>query len=86
MYALSCHALVNDLPPSESASILCALETMLSRKYQIRHTTIQFECHPHQERYCSVNGLYCHMEAAKTKQDASHDHSPSDGNPTKQKG
>jgi cobalt-zinc-cadmium efflux system protein len=60
--ALSCHVLIDDLPPSQSTSILQMLETMLSKKYQIEHTTIQFECHPHQEQYCSVSGLYCQIE------------------------
>jgi len=62
MYALSCHALIADLPPSDSSVILHSLNTMLSEKYHIGHVTIQFECDPHQETYCAVNGLYCHME------------------------
>jgi len=41
---------------------LHSLNTMLSDKYHIGHVTIQFECDPHQETYCAVNGLYCHME------------------------
>ncbi len=62
MYALSCHALIADVPPSDSSVILHSLNTMLSDKYHIDHVTIQFECDPHQETYCAVNGLYCHME------------------------
>jgi cobalt-zinc-cadmium efflux system protein len=62
MYALSCHALIANLPPSDSSVILQSLNTMLSEKYHIGHVTIQFECDPHQETYCAVNGLYCHME------------------------
>ena len=62
MYALSCHALIADLPPSDSSVILQSLNTMLSENYHIGHVTIQFECDPHQETYCAVNGLYCHME------------------------
>lgn len=62
MYALSCHALIDNLPPSDSSAILQSLNTMLSDKYHIGHVTIQFECDPHQEAYCAVNGLYCHME------------------------
>ena len=62
MYALSCHALIADVPPSDSSVILHSLNTMLSDKYHIGHVTIQFECDPHQETYCAVNGLYCHME------------------------
>ncbi len=33
MYALSCHALIADLPPSESSSILQAVEAMLSETF-----------------------------------------------------
>ncbi len=65
MYALSCHALIDDLPPSDSSSILHTLNSMLSEKYHIDHATIQFECEPHQETYCAVNGLYCHLETAE---------------------
>ena len=62
MYALSCHALIENLPPSDSSSILQSLNAMLSEKYHIDHATIQFECDPHQGTFCSVNGLYCQME------------------------
>jgi cobalt-zinc-cadmium efflux system protein len=65
MNALSCHALIADLPPSDSSVILQSLNTMLSEKYHIGHVTIQFECNPHQESYCAVNGLYCHMEVGE---------------------
>ncbi len=63
MYALSCHVIINDLPPSGSASILHSLNTMLNATYHIGHATIQFECDPHEGNPCSVDGLYCHMEA-----------------------
>ncbi|HEX6109638.1 MAG TPA: cation diffusion facilitator family transporter [Ktedonobacteraceae bacterium] len=71
MYALSCHALIADLPPSESSAILQSLNTILNEKYHIGHATIQFECNPHQETYCAVNGLYCHLETAEN---CNHDH------------
>lgn len=71
MCTLSCHALIDDLPSSQSTSILQMLETMLSEKYQIEHTTIQFECHPHQEQYCSISELYCQMETMNSKGDQS---------------
>src|SRR6266702_4283351 len=76
MYALSCHASIADVPPSESASILRALETMLSEKYCIGHTAIQFECHAHEEAYCSVDGLYCQLESAGERHhdEQAHDH------------
>jgi cobalt-zinc-cadmium efflux system protein len=72
MSALSCHALIDDLPSSQSASILHTLETMLAQKYQIRHATIQFECHAHQDQYCSVDGLYCRMETANEAHEHEH--------------
>ncbi len=65
MYALSCHVLIENLPPSDSSSILQSLNAMLSEKYHIGHATIQFECEPHQGTYCSVNDLYCQMEECK---------------------
>ncbi len=74
MYALSCHASIADLPPSESASILQSLETMLGEQYRIGHTAIQFECHAHEQAYCSVDGLYCQMDTGKPSHEG-HDHS-----------
>lgn len=62
MRALSCHVLIDDLPPSQSAAILQSLEAMLRKKYQIGHTAVQFECDPHVARCCAVDGLYCQME------------------------
>jgi len=62
MYALSCHALIDNLPPSISSSILRSLNTMLNDKYHITHATIQFECNDHRKLCCTVDGLYCRME------------------------
>src|SRR2546430_1413625 len=59
MYALSCHTLINDLPPSGSSSILQSLTDMLSEKYHIGHATIQFECSDQRGACCETNGLYC---------------------------
>jgi cobalt-zinc-cadmium efflux system protein len=42
-HALSCHVLIEDLPPSASNQILGSLNEMLSERFSIRHTTIQFE-------------------------------------------
>jgi cobalt-zinc-cadmium efflux system protein len=42
-HALSCHALIEDVPPSTSERILQQLNTMLCDRYAIRHTTVQFE-------------------------------------------
>jgi cobalt-zinc-cadmium efflux system protein len=42
-HALSCHVLIEDMPPSESESILKRVNTLLCQRYAIDHTTIQFE-------------------------------------------
>jgi cobalt-zinc-cadmium efflux system protein len=67
MYALSCHALINDVSTSKSAAMLQSLNTMLADKYRIGHTTIQFECNDHEGSCCEMRGLYCSMEAAVDK-------------------
>jgi cobalt-zinc-cadmium efflux system protein len=46
--ALACHVTIADIPPSESACILVNLNQVLRDRFQISHTTIQFEhagCH-----------------------------------------
>src|SRR5579864_5377270 len=40
--ALSCHVLIEDMPPSESNAILCRINDLLCG-FHIQHTTIQFE-------------------------------------------
>ncbi|HEY6340971.1 MAG TPA: cation diffusion facilitator family transporter [Bryobacteraceae bacterium] len=42
-HALSCHVLIEDMPPSESDSILRNLNGVLGSRFHIHHTTIQFE-------------------------------------------
>ncbi len=42
-HALSCHAVIPDLPPSESDVILQKMNEVLERRFDVRHTTIQFE-------------------------------------------
>ncbi len=54
-HALSCHALIEDIPPSASKKILGAMNGILAERFHIHHTTIQFEhieCE-HAERICS---------------------------------
>jgi cobalt-zinc-cadmium efflux system protein len=63
--ALSCHAVIDDLPPSGSAPILDRVSQMLTQKYHIEHTTIQFEstAHKNHEGHCACKGnaLYCNQ-------------------------
>jgi cobalt-zinc-cadmium efflux system protein len=42
-HALSCHVLIEDMPPSSSDSILQCVNHMLADRFQIHHTTLQFE-------------------------------------------
>ncbi|MEO7653332.1 MAG: cation diffusion facilitator family transporter [Bryobacteraceae bacterium] len=42
-HALSCHALIEDVPPSTSDGILRRMNHVLADKFGIRHTTVQFE-------------------------------------------
>lgn len=41
--ALACHVTIADIPPSESTCILVNLNSLLRHRFQISHTTIQFE-------------------------------------------
>jgi len=72
MYALSCHVLIDDLPPSGSSPILQSLTAMLNEKYHIGHATIQFECNNRQGACCEMEGLYCRLEAVKEKCNGHH--------------
>jgi cobalt-zinc-cadmium efflux system protein len=42
-HALSCHVLIEDVPPSASNCILRRVNDVLADRFHIRHTTVQFE-------------------------------------------
>jgi cobalt-zinc-cadmium efflux system protein len=42
-HALSCHVLIEDVPPSASDCILRRLNAVLADRFHISHTTVQFE-------------------------------------------
>ncbi|HEV3330934.1 MAG TPA: cation diffusion facilitator family transporter [Bryobacteraceae bacterium] len=42
-HALSCHVLIEDVPPSSSDAILRGLNGVLAERFHISHTTVQFE-------------------------------------------
>jgi cobalt-zinc-cadmium efflux system protein len=42
-HALSCHVLIEDVPPSSSDAILRRLNAVLQDRFHISHTTVQFE-------------------------------------------
>jgi cobalt-zinc-cadmium efflux system protein len=56
-HALSCHVLIEDMPPSASDSILRRLNDVLC-EFQIRHTTIQFE-----HAKCALSESGCSIQA-----------------------
>ena len=51
-HALSCHVLIEDMPPSESNTILLRINELLCR-FDIHHSTIQFE-HSKCDTPCSI--------------------------------
>jgi cobalt-zinc-cadmium efflux system protein len=53
-HALSCHVIIEDMPPSASDKILTRLNQVLSDRFQIHHTTIQFE-----HTACALSGQGC---------------------------
>ncbi|MDD5544741.1 MAG: cation diffusion facilitator family transporter [Acidobacteriia bacterium] len=56
VHAMSGHIEIADIPPSQSEQILDNIDRMLKERYNITHTTIQFEhmkCRPEEES-CSV--------------------------------
>jgi cobalt-zinc-cadmium efflux system protein len=66
VHALSCHAVIDDLPPSASAPILDRLTEMLERRYRINHATVQFESTLHGSHLghcaCQSDALYCDLQ------------------------
>jgi|SRR5579871_5444461 len=57
-HALSCHVLIEDMPPSASDSILRGLNTVLC-SFNIHHTTIQFE-----HAKCALSETPCSIPAS----------------------
>jgi cobalt-zinc-cadmium efflux system protein len=61
--ALSCHVLIDDMPPSESDSILQRINDVLCARFQIRHTTVQFE-----HVKCVLAGTHCTTAMQEARQ------------------
>jgi len=57
--ALSCHVLIEDMPPSRSDRILNDLNHVLNEHFSIQHTTVQFE-----HASCAISGTGCVIPAA----------------------
>ncbi len=63
-HALSCHVLIDDMPPSQSEHILHRLNRMLGDRFHVHHTTVQFE-----HASCAISGTGCVIPV-----DAGHHH------------
>jgi len=65
-HALSCHVLIEDMPPSESNAILQRINDVLC-KFEIRHSTVQFE-----HTKCALSDAPCSILV--TSQHHEHEH------------
>ncbi|MBZ5579982.1 MAG: cation diffusion facilitator family transporter [Acidobacteriia bacterium] len=63
-HALSCHVLIEDMPPSASDAILRGVNGMLAERFHISHTTVQFE---HASCAVSENGCVIPVAAEEHK-------------------
>jgi cobalt-zinc-cadmium efflux system protein len=68
-HAMSCHVLIDDMPPSESDCILKSLNELLAGRFQIHHTTIQFE-----HARCALSDNPCWMPPSSHSHSHSHSH------------
>jgi cobalt-zinc-cadmium efflux system protein len=66
-HALSCHVLIEDMPPSASDSILKRINDVLGR-FHIHHTTVQFE-----HTKCQLSDVPCTIQVHH--HDHAHEHS-----------
>jgi cobalt-zinc-cadmium efflux system protein len=69
--ALSCHVLIEDLPPSASECTLKCLNDLLAERFHICHTTVQFE---HMSCAVSENGCVIPVDVAGSHGHPHHDH------------
>jgi cobalt-zinc-cadmium efflux system protein len=53
-HALSCHVLIADMPPSQSDHILHSVKHVLSERFHVHHTTVQFE-----HMSCAISDTGC---------------------------
>ena len=53
-HAMSCHVMIDDLPPSASDAILRSVNEVLEKRFHVTHTTIQFE-----HVLCEISGTGC---------------------------
>jgi cobalt-zinc-cadmium efflux system protein len=68
-HALSCHVLIEDVPPSASDCILRSLNSVLEHKFGISHTTVQFE-----HTSCAISENGCAIPVSEQHSHHHHDH------------
>jgi len=70
-HALSCHVLIDDVPPSSSDVILRGLNEMLAEHFHISHTTMQFE-----HVSCAISETGCAIPVVGEEHGHEHGHGP----------
>lgn len=68
-HALSCHVLIEDVPPSASDTILRRLNAMLAEHFHISHTTVQFE-----HVSCAISETGCAIPVQVDEHEGHHHH------------
>jgi len=68
-HALSCHVLIDDMPPSQSDSILRCVQKVLGGRFHIHHTTVQFE-----HASCEMSGTGCVIPVGTHDHHGDHHH------------
>jgi cobalt-zinc-cadmium efflux system protein len=68
-HALSCHVLIEDMPPSRSDAILRRVNDVLGHGFEIHHTTIQFE-----HVSCEISGTGCSIPVSTQHHHHGHAH------------
>ena len=68
-HALSCHVLIQDVPPSSSDAILKRLNSLLEDRFHISHTTVQFE-----HISCSISENGCAIPVHSHDEEEHHHH------------
>lgn len=67
--ALSCHVLIEDVPPSASDCVLQRINGMLAERFHVYHTTVQFE-----HVSCSISETGCAIPVSRDVHHHDHDH------------
>jgi cobalt-zinc-cadmium efflux system protein len=67
--ALSCHVLIEDMPPSQSDHILHGMNHILGERFHVHHTTVQFE-----HLSCGISDTGCVIPVSNAHHHHDHHH------------